>query len=169
MMPEPTSRPSLVELEQLPYLTAVLHEGLRIGDMIAHRLMRSFPDKSLRYGDQVIPPRTKICMTPLLMHRNETMFPDPATFRPERWLGPDGKKLLRYLVPFNRGTRGCLGLNLAWAEMYLTVAAIFRRFDFDIADVVRHRDVDCVRDCLTAASARTSPGVIVRVLPVLDE
>ena len=29
---------------------------------------------------------------------------------------------------FSKGTRACLGLNIAWAELYLLVTMIFRRY-----------------------------------------
>lgn len=167
-MPAPTDRPSLLELEHLPCLTAVIHEGLRISHGVSHRLMRSFPEKALNYRGAMIPPGTTVCMTSLLIHEDEHIFPDPKTFRPERWLGEDQKKLLRYLTPFSRGTRACVGINLTWAEMYLGLASVFRRFDFDLAEVVRERDVDCVRDYITAAPARGSKGIIVKVLSVPD-
>lgn len=35
-------------------------------------------------------------------------FPDPLVFTPERWLVEDNR-LDKYLMPFSRGTRGCLG------------------------------------------------------------
>lgn len=101
-----------------------------------------------------------------MIHENEDIFPEPKTFRPERWLGADEKRLLRYFTPFTRGTRACVGINLAWAEMYLTIATIFRRFDFDVKEVVRERDVDCVRDHFTAATARGSKGIVVKISSV---
>lgn len=55
------------------------------------------------------------------------------TFNPVRWLTTDaaGKPILhhkldRYFLPFTKGTRACLGINLAWAELYLLTAMMFR-------------------------------------------
>ncbi len=66
------------------------------------------------------------------MHMNETVFPNPTEFQPDRWLGdPKGPGGLRplssYMVSFSRGARNCLGLNLAWMELYVGLATIFRR------------------------------------------
>ncbi|RAH80712.1 cytochrome P450 [Aspergillus japonicus CBS 114.51] len=52
--------------------------------------------------------------------------------QPERWLhdprGPDGlHPLTHYLTVFGRGTRMCLGLNLAYAELYIGFATLIRR------------------------------------------
>jgi cytochrome P450 len=42
--------------------------------------------------------------------------------------GPDGKKLLTgYLVPFSRGARSCLGIPLAYAELYICLANLIRK------------------------------------------
>jgi cytochrome P450 len=165
VMPNAHDRPVLAKLEKLPYLTAIILEGLRITHGVSHRIMRAFPHHALHYNGLEIPPGTSVMMTSLLLHENETIFPEPRLFQPERWLHGNRDRLERYLVAFSRGTRGCLGINLAWAEMYLVLASIFRRYDFDLSEVVRERDIDIVRDCITGAPALDSKGIIVRVLP----
>ncbi len=64
-------------------------------------------------------------------HHYETVFPDPEVFDPTRWMGsPDDVRTReRYLVAFSKGSRGCVGQNLAMCELYCTLAAVFRRFD----------------------------------------
>jgi cytochrome P450 len=59
-------------------------------------------------------------------------FPDPETFRPERWLGSDASQLENKLVTFSRGPRSCIGINLAYAELYLNFAYVFRKFDMKL-------------------------------------
>ena len=117
-MPDPKDPQSLVQLEGLPYLTAVIHESLRLSYGVAHRLARVSPDTALKYGDWVIPPGVPVSMTSVMMHNNTVIFPEPEKFRPERWLPKetDGQRLLKYLVPFAKGSRSCLGMNLAYAE-----------------------------------------------------
>ncbi|KAF9016362.1 hypothetical protein BDP27DRAFT_1440700 [Rhodocollybia butyracea] len=36
------------------------------------------------------------------------------------------------LAPFSKGPRICLGLNLAWCELYLIFGNIFRRLDLQL-------------------------------------
>ncbi|PQE31548.1 Trichodiene oxygenase protein [Rutstroemia sp. NJR-2017a WRK4] len=163
VMPHPTSRPDIQKLESLPYLNAVIQEGLRITQPLTHRLSRLFPKKTLVFQGKIIPPGTVVHMTALLIHENEDIFPDAKSFIPERWL--DSKlPLKRYLVPFARGPRSCLGINLAWAELYLTVAMVFQRFDFDVTEVVRERDIDAARDVIMGVPRSDSNGVVVKVL-----
>ena len=47
------------------------------------------------------------------VHTDPTIFPSPETFRPERWMEATdkGERLNRYLVPFTKGPRICLGLK----------------------------------------------------------
>jgi len=65
-------------------------------------------------------------MTSVLLHHDEKIFPDSHTFDPERWV--DNPRLDRYLVSFSKGSRSCIGMNLAHAEMYLWLSNVFRRF-----------------------------------------
>lgn len=162
-VPDPRQFPSLATLEQLPYLAAVVQEGLRLCDPVSHRIGRQFPDQPLQCRGIFIPANTTVGMTAMLTHLNDTIFPEPRIFRPERWLGPDGKRLERYLVPFNRGTRSCLGINLARAELVLILAAVFRQFDFDVSAVQRDRDIDVSRDYILGAQACDTPGILVTV------
>lgn len=77
------------------------------------------------------------------MHHDTRVFPSPDTFDPWRWITSDFnssceghesatadqvRERERYLVAFSKGSRGCVGQNLAMCELYCTVAAVFRRF-----------------------------------------
>ena len=144
-IPDANAASSLVQLENLPYLTAVIYEALRLSNGVSMRLSRIDPEKPIVYtanhsntnnNDKdkamktyTIPPGTPISMTGILIHLNPSYFSNPLTFSPERWLpNPPAHPLTKYLVPFTRGTRQCLGMNLAWAELYLTLGMMFRRY-----------------------------------------
>ena len=99
------------QLEKLPYLTAVITEGLRYSYGVPSRLQRISPDVALQYGKWTIPPGTPVGMSVLLMHNNEEHFPNPRHFDPERWLQPDSPRLRNYLTPFSRGSRSCIGIK----------------------------------------------------------
>ena len=36
-------------------------------------------------------------------------------------------------IPFSKGSRACIGMNLAYAEMHLILAHLFRRFEISNA------------------------------------
>lgn len=60
------------------------------------------------------------------MHHDETIFPDSHTYNPQRFL--DNPRLDKYLVSFTKGTRQCIGINVAYAELYTCLGTIFRRY-----------------------------------------
>lgn len=96
-----------------------------------------------------------------LIHTNKEIYPDPLEFKPERWL--DGKTSASNFVPFSRGARMCIGINLAYAELYLTLATVFMSFDFQLIDTTK-RDVEICHDFFVGMPALESQGVRVKVL-----
>ena len=71
------------------------------------------------------------------MHRDPRYFPNPDTFDPTRWLDPETyHNLEKCLIPFSRGSRMCLGMPLAYCELYCTLGTFFRRFEnLEVFDV----------------------------------
>ncbi|TGJ85535.1 hypothetical protein E0Z10_g3217 [Xylaria hypoxylon] len=120
----------LKTLEQLPYLTSVLKEGLRLGGGLSTRLQR-VSEKDLFYGEWRIPAGHPVGMTPLLTHTDDDLHHNAKSFFPERWMDAETKKRCEQgFVPFSKGSRICLGMHLAWAELYIVVATLVQRFDF---------------------------------------
>ncbi|CRG87070.1 Trichodiene oxygenase [Talaromyces islandicus] len=162
--------PSLHELEKLPYLRACIQESLRLSYGVSARNPRRHPDRTLRYEDNgkvyLIPKNTKVSMTIVDVHHDENIFPDSFRFMPERWLqepkAPDGRPLEQYLVTFGKGTRICLGLNLAWAELFFAMGMMFRRFDFELHET-DESDVRYRYDFFTPRVKLDSKGVRVIV------
>ncbi|KAI9051880.1 hypothetical protein LZ554_004136 [Drepanopeziza brunnea f. sp. 'monogermtubi'] len=121
------------ELERLPYLAAIIQEGLRLSFGVCTRLQRiaTVDTLILRDGDKVwqIPPNTPVGMSAGIQHLDPRIFPDPLTFLPERWLNNNNNKgLERYLVTFSKGSRQCVGINLAYSELFLCLNAVFGRY-----------------------------------------
>ncbi|KAL2018247.1 hypothetical protein VTK56DRAFT_1154 [Thermocarpiscus australiensis] len=122
----------LATLEGLPYLTAVIKEGVRLiyGNSMPH--FRVDPDGPLVYKDGktgktwVIPPGTSVGMTSVLLHHNEENFPNSHKFIPERWLGEEGKRLDKYMVGFGKDSRICLGMPQGYGVLRLVLSQIWR-------------------------------------------
>ncbi|CAG8984003.1 hypothetical protein HYALB_00009012 [Hymenoscyphus albidus] len=166
-MPDPTRILTWNELEELPYLSAVIMEALRLSFGSVQRLPRVNRLGTLQYKDWKIPPSTPVGMDAYHMHMNEKIFPGPTEFRPDRWLGnPKGPGGLRplsaYMVAFSRGARNCLGLNLAWMELYVGLATIFRRHDLQLFETSRE-DVDFIVDLAKPMPKWGSKGVRILV------
>ncbi|KAF3045052.1 hypothetical protein E8E12_006351 [Didymella heteroderae] len=126
----------LYPLEQMPYLKACIMEAVRLSYGLSARNPRTRRTMPLQYKDWTIPPNTNVSMTIPEVSHDEAIFPESHKYIPERWLdnpvAPDGQPLERYLVCFGRGTRSCLGINLAWTELYLILGMMFRRYKFEL-------------------------------------
>ncbi|PYH94387.1 cytochrome P450 [Aspergillus ellipticus CBS 707.79] len=166
-IPDPNNFPPLSELEKLPYLTGCIQECIRMSYGVVKRTPRISEKFPLVYKNWVIPTNTIISMDIYAVSHDETIFPDSFTYRPERWLNdpvaPDGRKLARYLVCFGRGTRSCLGVNIAYAEMYISLANVYRNFDFELFETDRS-SVDCYSDMFLPHAKPGTQGVRVKVL-----
>lgn len=102
---------TLKQLERLPYLTAVLTEGMRLSPAIGTRAART-TDKDLTFGKWRIPADTPVGMTTYLIHTDQRWYPDPMRFNPDRRLasGTGEANAFKY-APFGQGTRICLGMQ----------------------------------------------------------
>ncbi|PYH91308.1 benzoate 4-monooxygenase cytochrome P450 [Aspergillus ellipticus CBS 707.79] len=168
-MPTPTSFLDSSRLEQLPYLTGVINEALRLGAP-ALRSARVAPFEALKYKDYVIPPNTPVSTISHFVHRNKEIFPDPETFNPDRWVlaAEKGENLTKYLVTFTRGSRVCVGMNLACAELYLTIAALVRRFDLELYDTPPE-NMGFAREMIVQRPEKGVWTLKVRVVRVVEE
>ncbi|KAI0000250.1 cytochrome P450 [Xylariaceae sp. FL0662B] len=129
-----TNQLSWVELEKYPYLYGVIYEGIRLTYGVSTRLSRIARNETLRYQkgsyQYVVPPGTPIGMSSAISHHNEDVFPNSNEFAPERWIDAEGQKnqkLERYIMSFSKGTRQCIGMNLAQCELYLVTASLALR------------------------------------------
>ncbi|KAF4986601.1 hypothetical protein FGRMN_10769 [Fusarium graminum] len=135
---DPCHLPSWTTLEQLPYLGAVIQEGLRLSYGVSSRSAREPTTEDLVYQGEfnkkpvtlVLPRGYAIGMSSAISHHDEAVFPESYKFMPERWLDDENKfrkDLERSMMAFSKGSRGCLGKNLALCELYLSLTALALR------------------------------------------
>ncbi|TVY92052.1 Cytochrome P450 monooxygenase [Lachnellula willkommii] len=122
----PEEVPTWAELEKLVLLQAIIKESLRISYGIMHRLPRISPDVPLKYKQYTIPIGVPVGMSAYFMHSDPTVYKSPLEFIPDRWIGDVNTAMYRNYVPFAKGSRNCLGINLAMAEITLALAVLFR-------------------------------------------
>ncbi|CAG7931468.1 unnamed protein product [Penicillium olsonii] len=170
VMPTPDSRPTWSQLEQLPYMSAVVSETLRLSTGIANRSPRAAPSEALVYKGYVIPPGTPVSETNYFVLTDPEIFPDPHTFDPDRWLraAARGQRLDKYMVNFSKGTRICVGMNLAYAELYLVLAAFVRRYDMELFETTE-KDIAFARDFGTPYPDDGNIRVRAMVTKVIEE
>ncbi|TQS33798.1 hypothetical protein Golomagni_05847 [Golovinomyces magnicellulatus] len=125
---------TMAELEVLPYLTGVVHEALRLSFGPVSRLPRVATHEALQYGDYAIPPGTPVAQSTYFVHTDSSVYPNPHSFDPDRWTraAKEGVALNRYLVNFTKGGRQCIGVQMAFTELYLTFARLVKTFEMDL-------------------------------------
>ncbi|KAF6220284.1 hypothetical protein HO133_003416 [Letharia lupina] len=159
------------ELENLPFLRACITEGLRVNAIATSRSVRAAPNETLRYKDWVIEPGTPVGMNTHFTHLSSEIFPEATKFDPYRWLKAEKEgtkaELEKYFNPFGKGSRNCVGLNLANAEVYMTIANVFRRLEMELFETERD-DVTIVCDAFIGHPKKESKGVRVKVLRKWD-
>ena len=74
----------------------------------------------------VIPAGVEINPSIRMIHRRADLYPQPAAFRPERFLGPDAPDTYTW-IPFGGGTRRCLGASFALMEMRVVLQRVLER------------------------------------------
>lgn len=170
---------ALPTLKHLPYLAAVIQEALRVSIGASHRSQRISPVDGVAYVDPAteqqwrIPPGTPMSMSHVLLFQGPTIFPDPKSFKSERWIENPG--LEKYQFAFSKGTRQCSGLNLAMAELNLMLASTFRIYGsagFSVeGDIGRLElfetdisDIQCVGDGGVPFIKKDTKGVRFRIV-----
>ncbi|KAK6860260.1 hypothetical protein PG995_003896 [Apiospora arundinis] len=122
-------------IEQSNYLYGVIYEALRLTYGVSPRSPRTARDEVLTYQkgkySYVIPKGIPIGMSSVIQHHEKEVFPGSYTYKPERWIDPVSGKtnyaLEKYLMSFSKGSRQCLGMNLALCELHLIAAALALR------------------------------------------
>lgn len=117
--------------DRLAWLDAVVMEGLRCFPAIPMSLPRYVPAGGRTIDGWFIPEHTIVsCQAYSVQRIDESLFPEPDRFNPERWLADDGKDAARKraFFAFSNGGRGCVGKHLALAEMKILLRDVYSRY-----------------------------------------
>lgn len=117
---------SVARLPELPYLDAVVKEGMRLLPSV-WVFMRA-PIEDVAIGGYKVKKGTNIFISPYVIHRDPRWFEAPLEFRPERWTPELEKQLPRgAYIPFSLGPRICQGKLFALMEARLVLATLLQR------------------------------------------
>src|SRR6185436_2074648 len=85
--------------------------------------MARFATRDVSIGGIPVKAKTQVIISQWLTQRDARWFREPASFRPERWLGDELKGLPRFAYfPFGGGPRVCVGQHFAQLELVLVLA-----------------------------------------------
>lgn len=120
------------ESKELPYLQAIVKEGLRINPPFLGQVAKQVPAGGDTYNGIYLPGGTHIGHNVYALQRLPIFGTDIDTFRPERWLEGDHEttREMEKIVElvFGYGRWSCMGKNVAYLEMdkvYFEVCILF--------------------------------------------
>ncbi|MBE9047349.1 cytochrome P450 [Pleurocapsales cyanobacterium LEGE 10410] len=118
------------DLAQLPYLSAVVAETLRLNPVVVF-VGRQLKQPFELMGYQ-LEPGTSLLPSIYLTHQREDIYPEPKKFKPERFIE---RQFSPYeYLPFGGGNRRCLGYAFALFEMKLVLATIMSQVELELLD-----------------------------------
>ena len=106
-------------------LKATIQEIMRLRPVLPNAEPRVV-NKPVRIGGWVYPVGTTLYPSTYLLHHDPQIYPDPYSFRPERFIEqPPGTYTW---LPFGGGRRRCIGASFAMVEMQSLLRAALIRF-----------------------------------------
>ncbi|ESO95502.1 hypothetical protein LOTGIDRAFT_116849 [Lottia gigantea] len=120
-------------IQKLEYLDMCLSESLRLYPPSIRLERQACNDVTI--GEITIPKDTIIVIPTYTIHRDETIFPDPGQFNPERFSDLNKSKIPSYCYfPFGLGPRSCIGMRMAILEVKLGMVGLLQKYKFSTCD-----------------------------------
>ncbi|XP_049396250.1 cytochrome P450 71A6-like [Solanum stenotomum] len=148
------------DLENMPYLIAVMKESLRLHSPVPLLPRQAIKDTKVLGYD--VAAGTQVFVCPWAISRDPTIWENPEEFQPERFLDTcvDYKGLNFELIPFGAGRRGCPGITFAKVVNELALARMLFHFEFSLPNGAKAEDLD-VDEALGITVRRKSPLLVV--------
>ncbi|KAM7526139.1 hypothetical protein LguiA_016041 [Lonicera macranthoides] len=131
------------DIDNLPYLQAVLKETLRLHPPIPFLVPRK-AIQDTNYMGYNIPKNTQLFVNVWAIGRDEECWDDPLSFKPERFLGSkiDFKGQHFEFIPFGAGRRMCAGVPLGHRMLQLVLGSLLHEFDWKLENHITPESMD---------------------------
>ncbi|KAF9545039.1 cytochrome P450 [Agrocybe pediades] len=133
---KPGHLPDFDDMNLLPYVTAIVKESLRWKEVLPGALTHMLKTDD-EYRGYFIPAGTLVIPNAWAMLHDEKVYPDPFTFKPERFLKPDGSLDGSVRDPghacWGFGRRICPGRYMAYSSVWITIATFLSVLDITTA------------------------------------
>ncbi|KAL6138442.1 hypothetical protein ACLB2K_063725 [Fragaria x ananassa] len=132
------------DIENLPYLKAVIKETLRLHPPVPFSVPHMAMDSCEMLGHH-IPKDTQILVNVWAIGRDPKTWEDPLIFKPERFLEPnmvDYKGHHFEFIPFGSGRRMCPAVPLVSKVLPLALGSLLHSFDWVLQDGLMPENMD---------------------------
>ncbi|KAF5940664.1 hypothetical protein HYC85_021831 [Camellia sinensis] len=121
------------DMDELPYLQAVVKETLRLHPSLPFLLPRSASEDT-NYMGYHIRKNTQVLVNVWAIGRDPDCWDNPLSFKPERFIGSsiEYKGQHYELIPFGTGRRICVGFTLAHRVVHFGLATLLQAFDWEL-------------------------------------
>ena len=125
--------PTLEDLPRLPYTEMVVAESMRLYPPAWAMGRQATQD--IEVGPYFVPKGTYLLFSQYIIQRDPKYFPDPLTFRPERFTTEAKAQRPKFTYfPFGGGGRQCIGESFAWMEAILVLATLAQRWRLKVVE-----------------------------------
>lgn len=134
-----SSSPTFEHEQDLPYIRAMVKEVLRIRP-VTNIGSPHYTTADITYKDFFIPKNTVVSLYQYAIHFDPERYPDPKSFKPERYLDHPLKAgaytahpdpYARDHFDFGAGRRICPGMHLAENSLFITLAKLLWAFKIE--------------------------------------
>ncbi|RDW60722.1 hypothetical protein BP6252_12105 [Coleophoma cylindrospora] len=114
----------------LTYLDSFIKETQRLHNP-SYQPGRTSKTEVILPGGYRLPPNEVVVPALHAIHQNPKIWRDPQRFEPDRWSTEEVKnRPAGSYLPFATGPRGCIGFNLALAEVKVLLPELLYRYEF---------------------------------------
>ncbi|KAG6918023.1 hypothetical protein DXG01_016875 [Tephrocybe rancida] len=117
--------PGFEDQSSLPYMQALIKESTRWRPIVPTGVPHSVTQDDT-YAGMFIPKGSTVYANNFVILADPDLFPDPDTFKPERFLDPNIKT---HKMAFGYGRRVCPGMHIALQALYISLSRLLWAFD----------------------------------------
>ncbi|XP_075413039.1 cytochrome P450 2J2-like [Tenrec ecaudatus] len=121
--------PTTANRDHMPYTNAVIHEVLRMGNIVPLNVPREVSSDTTLAGYH-LPKGTLVLTNLTALHTDPAKWATPDTFNPEHFLENGQFRKRDDFLPFSIGKRACLGEQLARSELFIFFTSFLQKFTF---------------------------------------
>ncbi|KAJ7467799.1 cytochrome P450 [Mycena galericulata] len=153
-----TRLPNFQDEPALPYLSAIVKEALRWENVTPIAIPHFLPIED-EYRGYRLPAGSVVIPNVWALLHNETTYPDPYAFKPDRFLlnGKLNPAVKSPEAAFGFGRRVCPGRHLASSSLFITIASILATFNITKSIAEDGKEIEPSYDY--------APGLVCQPLP----
>lgn len=130
---------SFAAANNLPYLAACIREAMRMHPSVGLILARTVPKGGATISGLYIAEGTEVGMNPYVLQYDSEVFPEPNTFKPERWLESETnddqlKQMNRSFLAFGHGAHTCSGRHISILEVTKMIPTLLLNYDMKLVN-----------------------------------